>query len=485
MLLKNRSKMVRWCALLLSIVALSALLPVHAQEEEEEYKVGVELVAEGFASPVMLTTPNDGTGRLFIVDQAGTIRIIDANGQLLPDPFLDLSGLIVALNPNYDERGVLGLAFHPDYANNGRFFVYYTTPLREGAPAGWDHTNVVGELNVSADNPNVADLASLKTVLQIDQPQFNHDAGHIAFGPDGYLYIPIGDGGGANDNEEGHTPGLGNGQDTSNLHGSILRIDVNGEPGSYTIPADNIFAGEDDKADEIYAYGFRNPYHISFDMGGDNALFVADAGQDLYEEVDMVMAGGNYGWNIKEGTHCFDPANPETPPASCADTGASGDALLDPIIEYSHDDVGVVVVGGYVYRGSALPDLEGYYVFGDYSSTVEGQGGTLLWAEAPEDDASGMWEWGEITVVGGMGDGRIGANVLAVGQDADGELYVLTNEGNSPTGDTGKVWKIVPSEEDAGSMAEATDEAGMTETSGTTDTSGGATEPMETPESSG
>jgi hypothetical protein len=183
-----------------------------------------------------------------------------------------------------------------------------------------------------------------------------------------------------------------------------------------------------------------------------------------------------------------------------------GEMLIDPIIEYSHDEVGVVVVGGYVYRGTALPELEGYYIFGDYSSTVEGQGGTLLWAEAPEG-GDGMWEWGELTVVGGMGDGRIGANVLAVTEDENGELYVLTNESSAPSGDTGKVWRIVPAEDGAGdaeaSEPAATDEAGMTDgaeatdaadttdtggssdASGSDDTSGGATEPMETPESSG
>jgi len=278
---------------LLLVVSLSVVVPAAAQDESEEYAVSVQMVAEGLSAPVMLVPAPDDTGRLFVVDQAGMIRIISPDGGLMPDPFLDLSGLIVPQMPNYDERGVLGLAFHPDYANNGRFFVYYSEPLRDGAPAGWDHTNVLAEFNVSADNPDKGDLASQKTVLEIDQPQFNHDSGHITFGPDGDLYIPIGDGGGANDTDMGHTPNLGNGQDTSEVHGSILRIDVNGDPGSYTIPADNPFVGQDGMAQEIYAYGFRNPYHISFDKGGDNQLFAADAGQDEYEEVDIVTLGGN------------------------------------------------------------------------------------------------------------------------------------------------------------------------------------------------
>lgn len=470
----SQSRYIRWFMLLLGVISLSIVLPVAAQEESESYAVGVELVAEGLTSPVAMATPNDGSGRMFVVDQVGMIRIITAEGELLPDPFLDLTGQIVPLRTDYDERGVLGMAFHADFANNGRVFVYYTIPLRADAPAGWDHTNVVGEVTVSADDPNVADLASLKTVWQIDQPQFNHDSGHITFGPDGYLYIPIGDGGGANDNEEGHTPDLGNGQDTTNLHGSILRIDVNGDPGTYAIPADNPFMGEDNVADEIYAYGFRNPYHISFDMGGDNALFAADAGQDLYEEVSIVTAGGNYGWNIKEGTHCFDPNAPEQSPAECATTGANGEPLIDPIIEYGHD-VGKVVVGGYVYRGSAMPDLEGYYIFGDYTASPEfAPDGTLFWAE--EGEEGGMWSWGELQVAG-MDNARLGAYVLGIGQGEDGELYVLTSMSSGPAGGTGKVWRLIPGEVEAADDGAAAPEA--------TQASDGSTEPATTPEASG
>jgi glucose/arabinose dehydrogenase len=467
----GKGSLTRYLMFALLVVSLSMLLAVSAQEEgEEEYAVSVELVAEGLGAPVAMATSNDGTGRIFVVDQAGTIRIIGSDGTLMPDPFLDLSGIIVPLNADYDERGVLGLAFHPDYANNGRFFVYYTTPLSADGPAGWDHTNVVGEFSVSADNPDMGDLASNKTILQIDQPQGNHNAGHIVFGPDGYLYVPIGDGGGANDTDEGHTPDLGNGQDLSNLHGSILRIDVNGEPGSYTIPADNPFATTEGVAPEIYAYGLRNPFDISFDTGGDGALFAADAGQDLYEEVSIVTAGGNYGWNIKEGTHCFDPDNPEQAPAECATTGAMGDALIDPIIEYGHD-VGKVVVGGHVYHGSAMPDLEGYYIFGDFTASDEfAPDGTLFWAEASEEGP--MWEWGELSIAG-MENERLGLYVLALGQDEAGEIYVMTNTTSGPLGDGGQVWKLVPATESVGDSGETAPEA--------TSEAGGDTAPAEPP----
>lgn len=433
--------------IVVSVLVLTASLSplTTAQEdhaEDEEHRVGVELVAEGFASPVALVPANDGSGRLFVVDQAGTIWILSGEGEMMPEPFLDLSGLIVPLNPNYDERGVLGLAFHPDYANNGRFFVYYTAPLRAEGPAGWDHTNILAEFRVSADNQDRGELVTQRYILQVDQPQFNHNAGHITFGPDGYLYVPLGDGGGANDTSEGHTPDLGNGQDTTNLHGSILRIDVDTDDGSnYAIPADNPFVDDDSVLDEIWAYGFRNPYHISFDRGGENALFVADAGQDVYEEISIATSGGNYGWNIKEGAHCFDPDNTEQAPDSCASTGANGEPLIDPIIEYDHATGGVVVVGGYVYRGTAMPELKGHYIFGDYSKTQGSMDGTLYWAEASAE--GGMWAWGELKIAG-MQNERLGMLVLGMGEDADGELYVLTNMSSAPTGDTGQIWKLVP-----------------------------------------
>jgi|FLYN01.1.fsa_nt_gi predicted lipoprotein with Yx(FWY)xxD motif len=406
---------------------------------ETQLSVGVELVAEGLAAPVAFVSANDGSGRMFIADQAGMIRVLSADGELLEEPFLDLTGQIVPLREDYDERGVLGLAFHPDYANNGRFFVYYTAPLSENGPEGWDHSNVVAEFRVSPDNPDVADLATQKLILRIDQPQFNHNAGQIAFGPDGYLYIPIGDGGGGNDNEMGHTPDIGNAQDTSNLHGSILRIDVdNGDP--YAIPADNPFINDDAVLDEIFAYGLRNPFSLSFDRGGNGDLFVADAGQELYEEVNIVTAGGNYGWNIKEGTHCFDPENPEQPPADCPDTAPNGAPLVDPIIEYDHR-YGVVVVGGGVYRGEAIPDLNGYYIFGSYALSQTADTG-LLFAAQPSDDG-GLWDFQELQIAGSEA-GHLGARVLSFGMDDAGEMYVLTTENSAPAGDTGKVWRLTP-----------------------------------------
>lgn len=402
--------------------------------------VGLELVADGLTAPLVLAVPPDGTERRFVVDQVGLIRIITPDGTLLDEPFLDVRDRMVALMSGFDERGLLGLAFHPQFADNGRFFVYYSAPLRPDGPAGFNHTSHVSEFAVSATDPNRADPDSERILLQVDQPQFNHNAGDIHFGPDGFLYIALGDGGGANDVGLGHTPNLGNGQDATNLLGSLLRIDVDGDE-PYEIPADNPFIGTIAR-DEIFAYGFRNPYRFAFD--GDD-LIVSDVGQNLFEEVNLVDVGGNYGWNVKEATHCFDPANPNDPPETCPDVGPLfADPLLDPIIEYNNigqfpaDGVGIAVIGGRVYRGSELPQLRGRYVFGDWSTGFIEPDGTLLVAKSRP---AGLWKLQELRVAG-RPDGRLGEFVLGFGQDQAGEVYVLTSDTTGPTGTGGRVYQL-------------------------------------------
>ena len=431
--------------------------PVQAQQQEGP-SVGLRQVADGLTSPVALVAPGDGSGRRFIVDQVGVIRVLTPGGELLQEPFLDLRSRIVPLMPDFDERGVLGLAFHPGYAGNGRFFVYYSAPLRAGAPAGFDHTARVAEFRVSASNPNRADPASERIVLEVDKPQFNHNGGTVLFGPsDGYLYISLGDGGGADDVGLGHvedwyvTNAGGNGQDIqSNLLGNILRIDVDhGVP--YTTPADNPFAGMPgcaDGCDEIWAYGFRNPYRMSFDRGGSRELFVGDAGQELWEEVSIAVKGGNFGWNVKEGTHCFSTANPDESPAECPDSvGAphprAGDPLIDPVIEYANHHqpggLGATVIGGHVYRGQALPQLSGRYVFGDWSREFEEPDGSLF---AAKPRKKGLWQMQQLKIATSP-TGRVGHYVLGFGQDLAGEMYVLTTDQTGPTGTTGEVFRLV------------------------------------------
>ncbi|HEX6270136.1 MAG TPA: PQQ-dependent sugar dehydrogenase [Anaerolineales bacterium] len=442
--------------LVLTLVSLIAVGPVQAQSDiGDPFTIGLELVADGFTSPVALIPVPDGSGRLFVVDQIGLIRILMPDGTLLPDPFLDISDRLVPLMSGFDERGLLGLALHPEYATNSRFFVYYSAPLREGAPAGYNHTSHISEF--MAVGPNMADPASERILLQVDEPQFNHNAGTLAFGPsDGYLYISLGDGGGANDNQLGHVEdwyadnGGGNGQDiTDNLLGSLLRIDVDGgDP--YGIPGDNPFTevmGCSDGCDEIFAYGFRNPYRFSFDMGGSHALLVGDAGQALWEEVSLVEKGGNYGWNVKEGTHCFDAENNTESPAECPDTvGAghprAGDPLIDPVIEYANHHqpggLGAVVVGGHVYRGSMLPQFRGRYIFGDWSREFIEPDGSLFVAKARK---KGLWQIQELLIQGNP-DGRLGHYVLGFGQDLQGEVYVLTTDMTGPTGSTGQIFRL-------------------------------------------
>jgi glucose/arabinose dehydrogenase len=431
--------------------------PAWGQIPQGDLVIGLELVAEGLTSPVYATHAGDRSGRLFIVDQAGTIRILDADGTLLPDPFLDLTGVIVAVNPFFDERGVLGLAFHPDYRRNGRFFVRYSAP-RAGDPSEpcfgssrGCHEEVLAEYHVSSD-PNVADPSG-SILFRIDEPQFNHDAGQVAFGPrervNGrgrprqFLYFTLGDGGGANDGladvPPSHGP-IGNGQNIETNLGGILRIDVDSTPDpglAYAIPADNPFAGGPG-ADEIYAYGMRNPYRFSFDdgPGGDGRLFLADVGQNLFEEIDIVEKGGNYGWVIREGFQCFDPFAPNAPPATCPDTGPMGEPLLDPIAEYDHMD-GIAVVGGFVYRGSAIPALRGKYVFGDFSRSFFLPGGRLFWLDA-DGALSDIFEFQL-----GPDNASLDLFIFGFGEDERGELYVTTSETLGPTGNTGQVWQIV------------------------------------------
>jgi glucose/arabinose dehydrogenase/plastocyanin len=412
-------------------------------------EVALELVADGFTAPLGAVAAPDGSGRLFIVDQTGVVRIIEANGTMITRPFLDVTNEMVELSPAYDERGLLGFAFHPNYTENGKVYAYYSAPLRDEAPGDWDHTSRIAEFTVSATDPLVTMIGTERVLLEVDQPQANHNGGQIAFGPDGYLYIALGDGGGAADVDTGH-PSDGNGQNTTTLLGSILRIDVDGEQ-PYAIPADNPFENGTFGLPEIFAYGFRNPYRFSFDTLNGGDLYAGDAGQNRWEEVDIVDLGGNYGWNLKEGTHCFDPEDPNATPAECPDTGIRGEPLIDPIIEYQNAGVeggiGKAVVGGYVYRGSAIAGLEGKYVFGDWSGANERENGVLFVAAPPAGANATLWQIEDLEVTT-TPRGDVGGYLLGFGRDADGELFVMSSETAGPNGTTGKVYRIVPAAAD-------------------------------------
>jgi glucose/arabinose dehydrogenase len=336
---------------------------------------GLQQIVAGLDNPTGLISAHDMTGRVFLLEQTGTIRILK-NGTLLPSPFLDLSGLV---NTNGNERGLLGLAFDPKYAENGHFFVNYTDANGDSMTA---------RFSVSASDPDRADPASASLVLRIAHPQYsNHNGGNLVFGPDGYLYFGMGDGGGAGDPN-------GNSQNLGMLLGKLLRIDVSIEP--YAIPPDNPFIGRSGARPEIWAYGLRNPWRFSFDSpSGD--LYIADVGQDAYEEIDVQPAhdrgGENYGWNFMEGFHPY--------------RGQAPSGLTPPVAEYDHSGGNCSVTGGYVYRGAALPQILGMYVFGDYCSG-------RIWLL--ERGAQG-WQKAEWI--------DSGLAITSFGVDDAGELYVL------------------------------------------------------------
>jgi len=378
-------------------------------------------IATGLDRPVFLTAPTGDLERIFVVEQhSGDIHILRlADGSLEPTPFLTVGGLSTG-----NEQGLLGLAFHPDYANNGFFYVYYTDP----------DTRVV-RYQVSAD-PDRADASSATPVLSIDQPQSNHNGGWIGFATDGFLYIASGDGGAANDSGSGHTGGIGNAQDLSdNLLGKMLRIDVNGDDfpaddqSNYAIPAGNPFVGSTGD-DEIWLYGLRNPWRSSFDrQTGD--LYIADVGQNLCEEIDVQPAsaapGTNFGWRLREGVIATGTGGVGGPPPPGA---------VDPIFDYPHfpsfqscsgpggNFEGVSITGGYVYRGP-IPELRGLYFFADFSTA-------RLWSLRWDGTSPALFDGSNYTdLTDHTGDPRftpdIGSlgSISSFGEDARGNLYIL------------------------------------------------------------
>jgi len=335
--------------------------------------------------PIVLTHGGDGSNRVFIATEHGVIHVFQNDPKADKTRiFLDIQDRVV-YNDNQNEEGFLGLAFHPKFSTNGEFFVFYTTKKAKA-------TNVISRFRLSKDDPNRADPASEEVLLRIVRPYWNHDGGTLCFGPDGYLYIALGDGGSANDPHK-------NGQNLKTLLGKILRVDVDRKaPGkSYGIPEDNPFAGKKDPLPEIWAYGLRNPWRMAFDRKT-GKLWAADVGQNLYEEIDIIVKGGNYGWSRREGLHPFGP-----------DGVGPRKNLIDPIWEYHHD-VGKSLTGGSVYRGRSLPELRGAYLYGDYVTA-------RIWA---------LWyDEAKKRVVANRPIGDPNEPILSFGEDEDGEVYFL------------------------------------------------------------
>ena len=422
-------------------IALSLGVVAAGTANAESVKIKLEPYVSGLNAPLAMVQP-DGDDRKFVVEQFGRVRIIDGSGKLAAEPFLDIRNLIITQFSDFDERGLLGLAFHPEFKDNGKFYVAFSGHLDFDADLGkefwWSHTNTVAEFTVSENDPNKANPASMKVITAIDWPQFNHNGHWIGFGPDGMLYISTGDGGYANDWGIGHNVTEGNGQDLSTMLGKILRVDVDSpaDGKNYGVPADNPFVGQDGAAPEIYAYGLRNPWRCSFDTG-DGKLMCGDVQQNSYEEIDIIEKGGNYGWRVMEATHCFDFAAPDDHPAACDKAD-----LIEPVLEYNNCTakpdgcLGISITGGYVYRGSNA-DWDGKYIFGDWSqsfATMKGQ----IFVGTPGDD--GTWEMSETEVTNMEGERPY---ILAFGQDADGEVYALTSITTGPVGSLDTIYKVV------------------------------------------
>ncbi|MEM8845567.1 MAG: PQQ-dependent sugar dehydrogenase [Bacteroidota bacterium] len=335
-----------------------------------------------FSRPVDFQSPNDSSNRIFVVEQGGIIRVFD-NDENVSDleVFLDISSQI---NTSADEQGLLGLAFHPDFESNGYFYVNYTPSTT---------LSLTSRFQVSSSDPQVADPNLELVLLEIPQPFTNHNGGQLAFGPDGYLYIALGDGGSGGD------PG-NNAQNRSNLLGNILRIDVDGTGNglNYTIPTSNPFVGETNIREEIFAYGFRNPWRMSFDSQTGN-LWSGDVGQNEREEVNLVTIGGNYGWRLFEGNFCFS--------GDCDNTG-----LISPVFEYEHNGNDQSITGGHVYRGSLTPSLVGNYIYADF---IDGR----IWAL----DVSSSNSEGVLLINSNI-------NISSFGVDADNEFYICAFDGS-------------------------------------------------------
>lgn len=420
--------------------------PIPARIPLGPVRVELQQVASGLVSPTLLISAPDGTNRQFILDQPGKVWVIE-NGTMRTTPFLDVSARLVPLNPNFDERGLLGLAFDPSFndpasVGHRRIFTY-TSELPAGTPdfpnpyltQPANNHSIVASWRVSASDPNTVDPNSRQELMRIEDPQANHNGGHMAFGPDGFLYLAIGDGGGANDtNPNGHNPTTGNGQDPNIILGKIVRIDVNGTNsanGKYGIPPTNPFAMTGGLK-EIFALGFRNPYRFSFNGP---ELLVGDVGQRSVEELNRVELGKNYGWRLKEGTFKFNPADGTV----TNDLSGLPADLVDPIAQYDRDE-GISIIGGFVYNGTGIPGLQGKYIFADFAKPDAGAAGRLFYYDFT---AAEIREF-----VIGRASRPLGLYVKGMGLDQNGEIYVLGALERGPTGTTGVVYRLtaVPSQ---------------------------------------
>jgi glucose/arabinose dehydrogenase len=424
------------------ILSAAFLLGLSAGPAAAQTKIRLEPFATGINTPLAMVQVGDN--RFFVIEQFGRVRVIEG-GKLRPTPLLDIRSKIhKPLHHDFDERGLLGIALHPKFKDNGKFYVAYSAHLDFGSALDqmlwYSHSNVVEEYTISKKDPNTADPNSARRIMTTSWPQFNHNGHWIGFGPDGMLYVSMGDGGYANDWGIGHNVTIGNGQDLSTHLGKILRINVDTRTDDkpYGVPSDNPFVNNKQAKPEIWAYGLRNPWRCSFDTGS-KQLFCGDVQQNSYEEISIIGKGQNLGWRRMEATHCFDYVKPDDHPANCDKGG-----LTLPILEYNNCTAkpqgcrGISVTGGYVYQGKHGA-WKGKYIFGDWSKSFAEMDGQIFIATKSGD----KWNMEVAEVVGMAGKKPY---VLAFAQDNAGEVYALTSVTTGPNGSLDTIYRIVPAQ---------------------------------------
>ncbi len=453
--LRNRESIVNARTMKTIIYTLTTLLLSSLLSTVSHAALEPELIVENLVAPIDVATLPDNSGRRLILDQAGIVHVLGVDNKLGDKPFLDLTDRLLPLRQDFEERGLLGMAIHPEFARNGRFFVTYTAPLTDDAPANWSHTRIVSEFTIDSDNPDQIDAASERILISQHWPSRKHNGGALAFGPDGYLYIGFGDGGGIHGvgpqtlNDAYSVPENrlwwdSTAQDLQSLYGKILRIDVDrGLPG-YAIPADNPLL-DSQARHEIYAWGFRNPYRLSFDSDDSATFYITAVAETLWEAIYQVKGAGNYGWPVKEGTHCFDRMRPLDPPKTCtqSDDVGSTNPVIDPIVEYPNMSVhregsrvalagvGTAVVGAVMLRGESFGKFSDHLLIADWSYNFQEPSGQLFVAK---EKADGLWEMAKIS--------QLDSRIIALIRDSDQRVYVMTNENYGPYGTTGKIYQL-------------------------------------------
>lgn len=437
--------------LLISFGLLVGSSPNYALGQAE-----LQLVAENLVSPIDLATLPDDSSRRLILDQSGVIHLLLSDNSIASKPFLDIKSRMLPLREDFEERGLLGMAIHPEFKTNGRVYVTYTAPLGNDAPGTWSHTRIVSEFSIDPQLNDQLDPKSERVLIRQHWPSRKHNGGALGFGPDGYLYIGFGDGGGIHGvgpetlNDAYSVPinrlhWDSTAQDMQSLYGKLLRIDVdNGLPG-YAIPSDNPMIGKLGLS-EIYAWGFRNPYRISFDPNGSGDLYITAVAETLWEAVYRVDGPGNYGWPLKESTHCFERTTPLMPPAECALPGSVttiNGTIEDPVVEYpnmsvhregSNVDVvgvGTAVVGAVMHRNGEPTQLQNQLLFADWSLDFQTPSGQLFAASESSDP---LWSYEKLAT--------LETRIIALVQDTDDRKYIMTNQNFGPYGNTGKVFQL-------------------------------------------